>query len=52
MLYVAEDLGYINDETAKSLREQCTNLSIKITSFMSKFHEYDTKKKQQRSLST
>jgi four helix bundle protein len=44
MLYVAEDLGYINAETAKSLREQCTDLSIKITSFMSKLHEYDTKK--------
>ena len=41
MLYVAEDLGYINAEIAKSLRENCTDLSIKIASFMSKLQDYD-----------
>ena len=44
MLYVAEDLGYINAETAKSLRERCMDLSIKLASFMSKLHDYDNNK--------
>lgn len=45
MLYVAEDLGYINAETAKSLRENCTDLSIKIASFISKLNDYDKNNK-------
>lgn len=44
MLYVAEDLGYINIETAKSLRERCTDISIKIASFMSRLRNYDINK--------
>ena len=44
MLYVAEDLGYINIETAKSLRERCTDISIKIASFMSSLRNYDNNK--------
>lgn len=44
MLYVAEDLGYMNMETAKSLRTRCTDLSIKITSFMSRLRNYDNNK--------
>ena len=44
MLYVAEDLGYINAETAKSLRDNCTDVSIKIASFISKLQDYDNNK--------
>ena len=44
MLYVAEDLGYMDAETAKSLRERCTDLSIKIASLISKLHNYDNNK--------
>ena len=44
MLYVAEDLEYIHADIAKSLRERCTDLSIKITSFMSHLRSYDINK--------
>ena len=44
MLYVAEDLEYIHADIAKSLRERCTDLSIKIASFMSRLRNYDINK--------
>ena len=44
MLYVAEDLEYTNAEIARSLRERCTDLSIKIASFMSRLRNYDNNK--------
>jgi four helix bundle protein len=40
MLYVAEDLDYINAEIARTLRERCTDLSIKLASFMSSLRNY------------
>jgi four helix bundle protein len=44
MLYVAEDLDYINAEIARTLRERCTDLSIKLASFMSSLRNYDINK--------
>ena len=50
MLYAAEDLGYINADNAKLLRNRCTDISYKIEAFMNTLRSYDTiPKPQQRS---
>lgn len=50
MMYAAEDLGYIDAESAKTIRNSCTALAFKIEAWMTKLREYDnTTKQQQRS---
>ncbi len=50
MLYAAEDLGYINADNAKLLRNHCTDISYKIEAFIKTLRSYDTiPKPQQRS---
>ena len=41
MLYTAEDLGYINSEEAKLMRNRCTDISFKIEAFIEKLRGYD-----------
>lgn len=38
MLYLAEDLEYINSTNAKKLRDDCYSLSCKIVAFMQTLH--------------
>jgi four helix bundle protein len=45
MLYAAEDLGYIDAEEAKLMRNRCTDISFKIESFMQKLRLYDSNTK-------
>ena len=45
MLYAAEDLGYIEADEAKLMRNCCTDISFKIESFMQKLREYDSNTK-------
>ena len=45
MLYTAEDLGYIDSDTAQSFRKRCTDLSIKMEAFIAKLREFDTSQK-------
>lgn len=48
MLYAAEDLGYINADNAKLLRNHCTDISYKIEAFMKTLRSYDTIPKPQQ----
>lgn len=41
MLYTAEDLGYLDENIAKSLRDRTTNLSFKMEAFIAKLKEHD-----------
>ena len=45
MLYTAEDLGYLDSKTAKSLRDRTTDLSFKMEAFIAKLKEHDTNTK-------
>ncbi len=42
MLYAAEDLGYMDDETAKIFRNRCKNLTLKLNSLMETLRKHDT----------
>ena len=48
MLYTAEDLGYLNADEAKLLRNLCTDISYKIEAFMKTLRSYDTIPKPQQ----
>jgi len=39
---IAEDLGYINAEEAKLMRNRCTDISFKIEAFIEKLRSYDS----------
>ena len=41
MFYAAEDLGYIDEEKAKLLRNRCIDLSLKLNSFMETLRQHD-----------
>ncbi len=45
MLYIAEDLDYMDAEEAKLMRNRCTDISFKIEVFMQKLRNYDTNMK-------
>ena len=42
MLYTAEDLDYLDSQTAKLLRDKTTDLSFKMEAFITKLKERDT----------
>ena len=42
MLYTAEDLDYLDSQTAKLLRDKTTDLSFKMEAFITKLKEHDT----------
>ncbi|MBR0310652.1 MAG: four helix bundle protein [Paludibacteraceae bacterium] len=42
MLYTAEDLGYMSEESAKIFRNRCTDLSHKLNSLIITLREHDT----------
>ena len=42
MLYVAEDLDYVDAEAAKNMRIRCTDISFKIEAFMKTLRTHDT----------
>lgn len=47
MLYTAEDLCYLDPQTAKLLRDKTTDLSFKMEAFIAKLKEHDTNTKSQ-----
>jgi len=45
MLYIAEDLAYMDAENTKAMRIRCTDISFKIEAFMKTLREYDSNAK-------